>query len=327
MQAAMVGLDSVAKAFRPPDIMPDTTGMDAATAAQARYTAALEGSTRASDTAKKAAVDLAKDGLMTVQEAGMGMKNLLSANFTLEQSIELMKRAKDMSAFTRQGTLAFGEAIVGFTQGLKNNQSMMVDNVGLTKNLSVIMREAGYSAGSMGEAMGTASGRAALFNGIMKESTAQMGDAARLSGTYTGQVTRLRTAYNMMLATWGAAVVENAAVAKAIEFVANRIIGFNASASEQKNALNLVGDATLFVVQGMQALIEVFQNASRQYVLAKLYLTELQVAYYATGLAASKTALAVREGINAMSVDALTSDSAKSEQFMKLAAAQKAVEG
>jgi len=41
----------------------------------------------------------------------------------------------DAAAFNRQGTLAYGQSLVGATEGLKNNLSMKVDNAGVTKNL------------------------------------------------------------------------------------------------------------------------------------------------------------------------------------------------
>jgi hypothetical protein len=83
--------------------------------------------------AKTAAQSLAKDGLMTVSEAAEGLKNLLGTGFSLPEAINLMNAFKDAAAFNRQGTLEYGEAIIGATQGLKNQMSQLVDNVGITK--------------------------------------------------------------------------------------------------------------------------------------------------------------------------------------------------
>ena len=70
--------------------------------------------------AREAAIRLAEDGLMTIAEASAGLKNLLATGFNLPQAIDLMYALKDAAAFNRQGTLALGEAIVGATQGIKN---------------------------------------------------------------------------------------------------------------------------------------------------------------------------------------------------------------
>lgn len=129
---------------------------------------------------------LAMDGLMTVNEAGTALKNLLATGFSLPEAIKLMTQFKDIAAFNRQGTLEFGQAIIGATIGIKNGNSIMVDNIGLTKNLSIILKEAGYSEQDLMKATSDASVRRALYNGLLKETNAYHGDAARLAQTFAG---------------------------------------------------------------------------------------------------------------------------------------------
>ncbi len=76
-----------------------------------------------------AAKQLVEDGLMPLSQAAEGLKNLLAANFNLEESINLMNAFKDSAAFGRQGTLGFGESIVGATQGLKNQNCLEADTL------------------------------------------------------------------------------------------------------------------------------------------------------------------------------------------------------
>ncbi len=165
-QAAMVGLNSISRAF----------GANA-------------------EEATKAAKELTRDGLMPVAEAATGLKNLLAAGFTLPQSIKLMERFKDSAAFARQGSLSFGEAVRSATEGIKNGNSILVDNAGVTKNLSVILTEAGYSAQDMQRASTDAGVRMALFNGILKETNAQVGDAARLTELFAGKQAQIGKAF------------------------------------------------------------------------------------------------------------------------------------
>lgn len=158
LDAGLIGLSSVATAF----------GKDAG---------------RAKDAAKQ----LASDGLLSVGDAAAGLKNLLASGFSLPEAITLMERFKDTAAFGRQGALGFGEAIVGATQGIKNGNSIMVDNVGITKNLSQILTEAGYSATDLSKATSDANIRQALFNGLIKESAPMLGDTARFLDTAAGK--------------------------------------------------------------------------------------------------------------------------------------------
>lgn len=158
LQSSLTGLNSIARAFK----------QDAGAA-------------------ERAAQDLAKDGLMTVAESAAGLKNLLAAGFNLPQAIQLMSRFKDTAAFGRQGSLSFGEAIRGATEGIKNGNSILVDNAGVTKNLSVILSEAGFSAQDLMKATTDVNIRQALFNGLMKESAPMLGDASRLTELYAGK--------------------------------------------------------------------------------------------------------------------------------------------
>lgn len=158
LQASLLGLNSIARHF----------GQDA-------------------NAAKRAAQDLANDGLMTVADSATGLKNLLAAGFNLPQAITLMERFKDSAAFNRQAALGFGQAIRGATEGIKNGNSILVDNAGVTKNLSIILKEAGFAETDLMRASSDAGVRMALFNGILKETNPMVGDAAKLSGIAAGK--------------------------------------------------------------------------------------------------------------------------------------------
>ncbi|WP_422445962.1 hypothetical protein [Thermoanaerobacterium sp. DL9XJH110] len=144
----------------------------------------------------EAAKELSKDGLMSIGEAATGLKNLLLAGFGLDQAIILMQRFKDSAAFGRQGALSFGEAIVSATEGIKNGNSILVDNAGVTKNLSVMLEEAGYSAQDLSRATSDAGVRQAIFNGILKETQHQLGDAAKLANSLSGQMSAFEVQVN-----------------------------------------------------------------------------------------------------------------------------------
>ncbi len=140
--------------------------------------------------ATKAAESLAADGLMTVTDAAIGLKNLLASGYGLDQAIILMNRFKDSAAFGRQGALSFGQAITSATEGIKNGNSILVDNAGVTKNLSVMLKEAGYSQNDLMKATSDSGIRMAIFNGIVRETRHQVGDAAKLSEQLGGQLSK-----------------------------------------------------------------------------------------------------------------------------------------
>lgn len=196
--------------------------------------------------ANQAAKNLASDGLITVYEAADSLKNLLGARFNLQQSIDLMHAFKDAAAFNRQGMLEFGQAIVGATQGLKNQMSMMVDNVGITKNLGMILKEAGYAETDLGRVASDNKVRLALYNGILKEAVAFKGDAARAAQTYTGQLDKLNTVYRSTLATWGDAITQNRTVAEAMGWVTQKLQDMNIAATKNGEAWNIVSDVVVF---------------------------------------------------------------------------------
>lgn len=141
----------------------------------------------------QAAKDLAADGLMPLGDAATGLKNLLASGFSLPEAVRLMKAFKDSAAFGRQGSLEFGQAVASATEGIKNGNSILVDNAGVTKNLSNILVDAGYSAQDLAKAGQDAGVRMALFNGIIAETKNQTGDAAKLADSFGGAQARLTT--------------------------------------------------------------------------------------------------------------------------------------
>ncbi len=143
-----------------------------------------------SQAASDAAKTLAQDGLMTVTDAATGLKSLLATGFSLDEAIKLMERFKDTAAFGRQAALGFGESIRGATEGIKNGNSILTDNAGITKNLSVILREMGKSEQDVMNITSDASVRQALYTGLLRESAAMAGDAAKLSQVYAGAQAR-----------------------------------------------------------------------------------------------------------------------------------------
>jgi hypothetical protein len=196
------------------------------------------------DRAKQSAIDLAKDGLMSVRESAEGLKNLLATGFSLPEAIKLMHGFKDAAAFNRQGTLEFGQAIVGATQGIKNQNSIMVDNVGITKNLSNILKEAGLSQNDLMNVTSDASVRQKLYNGLLKEAAVFQGDAGKLAETTSGKLSQLKTQTFMLSAAIGDAL------SPAVGFVADQLTDAMGPAIEWVGANSLQLKAIVVALAG-----------------------------------------------------------------------------
>lgn len=155
---------------------------------------------------------LVKSGIVDIGEASIALKNLLSSGFSLPESIKLLEAFSDTAAFGKSAALGFGEAIRGATEGIRNGNSILVDNVGLTKNLSIILKEAGFAEKDLMKVKDDVNVRQALFNGLIKEAIPQMGDANRLTEGWTGNTSALTTAQNNLYAAIGDVIINNEAL-------------------------------------------------------------------------------------------------------------------
>ncbi len=142
--------------------------------------------------AMAAASKLAASGLISITDASAGLKNLMSTgNFTLQKSVDIMMALADSAAFNRQGTLSYGEAIVGATQGIKNQNSIMVDNAGITKNLSIMYQEFATQIGTTVGKLTEAQKFQAIYNGMLREAAIFAGNAALVTETLSGAQAKL----------------------------------------------------------------------------------------------------------------------------------------
>lgn len=164
-------------------------------------------------------LDLVKNGALTTTEASLALKNLLASGFNLEQSVELIKRFGDSAAFGKQASLSFGQAVVSATEGVKNQNSILVDNAGVTKNLSVILKERGFELQDLSDKVKGASAREALYQGLLVETQGQVGDAAKKSKEFEGQTDKLAAAQKVLLETLGELITKNPELSKALQTV------------------------------------------------------------------------------------------------------------
>jgi hypothetical protein len=172
---------------------------------------------------QKSAKDLSKDGLIPLADTSAALKNLLATGLDAPKSIKLLNALKDSAAFNRQGFLTMGEAVKGATEGIKNGNSILVDNAGITKNLSIFQKEYAASIGKTIGQLTEAEKIEAAYVGILKEAEKFQGDAARAVETYTGAKARLSVSIDRATAALGNFITQSDLVKSSIGAVADFI--------------------------------------------------------------------------------------------------------
>lgn len=147
------------------------------------------------------------DGLVPLENAVTAYKNLAARGYSTDQIEQTLTRLKDAAAFGRQSSYTLGEAISTATEGLKNENSILVDNAGVTKNVAKMWDEYAKSIGTTAKNLTQQQKIQAEVNGIMEETSFQVGDAAKLAGTYSGQLAMLSFNYQKLKVAVGEALI------------------------------------------------------------------------------------------------------------------------
>lgn len=237
-----------------------------------------------SDAAMAAAKGLSKDGLLPLGDSAKGLKNLLMTGFGLKESTDIMNVFKDAAVHGRQANFGYAESIVTASEGVKNMLSRQVDNVGITKNLSVIMAEQGYKMQDLTDKVKGAGARQALYNGLLREGAAMSGDAARSLGTYTGAMAALDSSYKSALASIGNFVTTSGTVGLALQIVGQWLRDVTDWLNRSKAGYTIVTDAIILFAKALSYLLDMAD-------LAQTVFTALQNAFNDVASAVSKAVI------------------------------------
>lgn len=200
----------VAGAFAVKQVVDFTkTCIDSASQVQSAFTglnSIVEGTGNSFAQAQKFINEYTSDGLVSINEAATAYKNLLARGYDTSQIEDVLTRLKDSAAFGRQASYDLGEAVVTATEGLKNENSILVDNAGVTKNVAKMWDEYAKSIGTTAANLTQEQKIQAEYNGIMEETRFQVGDAAAYTRTFSGQVQQLKFNFTQMTAAIGKVV-------------------------------------------------------------------------------------------------------------------------
>lgn len=167
----------------------------------------MDGQGRSFSHARKFIEEYISDGLIPATNAINAYKNLALRGYDDSQIQQVMTALKDSAAFGRQNSYTMGEALESATEGLKNENSILVDNAGVTKNVAKMWQEYADSIGVSVNSLSQEQKIAAEVNGILAESRYQTGDAAKAAGTFSGQLMQLSFRFNELKVAVGNAII------------------------------------------------------------------------------------------------------------------------
>jgi len=155
----------------------------------------VQGQGKSFSAAKSFIDDYISDGLVPATNAITAYKNLALRGYDTSQIQETMTILKDTAAFGRQASLSMGDAVQSATEGLKNENSILVDNAGVTKNVAKMWQDYARSHGLSVASLTQEQKIEAELIGLRQESIFQTGDAAKMADTYAGKVAGLSNAF------------------------------------------------------------------------------------------------------------------------------------
>lgn len=158
----------------------------------------LTGQGKSFEQAKSFINDYISDGLVPLNNAVTAYKNLAARGYNSEQIEKTMTALKNAATFGRQSTYSLGEAVQTASEGLKNENSILVDNAGVTKNVAKMWEDYAKSIGKTTNQLTQQEKIQAEVNGILEETKFQSNDAAVYTSTYSGKLAMLSQAFTNM---------------------------------------------------------------------------------------------------------------------------------
>ena len=158
----------------------------------------LTGQGKSFSQAQKFIEEYVSDGLVPLNNAVTTYKNLAARGYSSDQIKKTMTALKNSATFGRQSTYSLGEAVQTASEGLKNENSILVDNAGVTKNVAKMWEDYAKSIGKSTNQLTQAEKIEAEVNGILEETKFQMNDASIYANTYSGKVAQLNYAFTSM---------------------------------------------------------------------------------------------------------------------------------
>lgn len=198
----------------------------------------------------KAAMGGLTDAFFSATSAAASLKNLLSRGYTLDQAVQAISRLKDAAAFGRQASYSLEQAVVSATEGIKNENSILVDNAGVTKNVAKMWEDYARQLGVTVSGLTQKQKVEAEYQGILAETRHQVGDLVKLEGTLAGSQAEARMSAEQLAKAYGEAM---SPAVGALTEVWNGFLGIIRDAVEAFPGLSAGVTATALAMTGLMA--------------------------------------------------------------------------
>lgn len=144
-----------------------------------------------------------KDGIISLADASAAYKNLIGSGLGIDQTETLLNRFIDAAITGKKETQSLGDAVVTSTQGFKENSGEKLNNIGYTKNLAEIYKEAGLSQKELNDDLNKGTINTKAYNIVVKDLAKYQGDAAKLTNEFEGKQAKLDATTQNLKATIG----------------------------------------------------------------------------------------------------------------------------
>lgn len=138
-----------------------------------------------SEAAIQAAKDLG-DGMFSVFDAATSLRNLLAAGLELPKAIQLMETLKNSAAANRRASLTLAQQVVSTTEGIRNQNSVLTDNSGITTNVNTILLKYARAHGTTVAKLDRFTQAQAIANGFIEEGAVFLGQYESQMQGYVG---------------------------------------------------------------------------------------------------------------------------------------------
>lgn len=147
------------------------------------------------------------DGLVPMTSAYESYKNMVSRGYSTDQIEKMLSVMKDAAVYNRQGQFSMGEAMEKATMGLRMENSLLTDSVGIQKNVAKMWQEHAQTLGTVASNLTLAQKRQAEFNGFMKEGGVFAGAAQGYLNSYAGKMGQLTSSFTNLKVAVGNAII------------------------------------------------------------------------------------------------------------------------
>ncbi len=134
----------------------------------------------------KAAIDLSKDGVLSFVGAAQAIKNLISTGASIDVVVKNLQAMKDAALANGLASISAEEAIIRYTQGVKENKSQLTDTAGIMTNISVLLKRAASNTSDLSLAdklLIEFTKEANLFSGTLAKSLETLGGQLQIAKT------------------------------------------------------------------------------------------------------------------------------------------------